>query len=162
QKQDEALAVYRKMMELFPQDPQPPYFMGTILLSQGGRAEARKAFERSAKIFWGFLPALEKLVDLDLVEEQYDSALSRLQEHLEKAPKLGYLWMLRGRVYLAQRDFARAEADLRRAIELEPTLQPGYVLLAQVYNASGKQEQAIKELSGFAETNKSIPVMMQL
>ena len=45
QKNDEALAVYRRMRELFPQDPQPSFLIGNILLAQNQRPEARKAFE---------------------------------------------------------------------------------------------------------------------
>ena len=66
QKRDQALAVYRQMTELFPKDPQPPFLMGVILLGQGQQQEARKAFEKSVEISPDYLPAIEKLVDLDI------------------------------------------------------------------------------------------------
>ena len=56
QKRNEALAVYRQMTELFPKDPQPPFFVGNILLAQGQPAEARKAFERAVEISPDYLP----------------------------------------------------------------------------------------------------------
>ena len=50
QKKYEALTVYREMAKLFPQDPQPPFLLGMMLLERGQRAEAREAFEKSVKI----------------------------------------------------------------------------------------------------------------
>src|SRR5207249_5597585 len=80
QKNDEALAVYRQMTELFPKDPQPSFLMGSVLLAQGQQDEARKAFEKSNEISPDYLPAVEKLVDLDLVAKQYASAMDRVQK----------------------------------------------------------------------------------
>src|SRR5436190_15839460 len=66
QKRDEALAVYRQMTELFPKDPQPSFLAGSILLGQGHQQDARQAFEKSADISPTYLPAIERLVGLDL------------------------------------------------------------------------------------------------
>ena len=69
QKQNDALAIYRRMTELFPKDPQPPFLVGSILLAQGQQSDARKAFEKSVEISPDYLPAVEKLVDLDIAEQ---------------------------------------------------------------------------------------------
>src|SRR5262249_36576017 len=45
QKSDQALAVYRHMTELFPNDPRPSFLIGSVLLGQGKQVDARKAFE---------------------------------------------------------------------------------------------------------------------
>ena len=66
------------------------------------------------------------------------------------------MWALRGKIYLAQRDFTHAEADLSKAIELDPKLGPAYMLLAQLYVASNKQDQAIEKLNALVEKNKTI------
>jgi tetratricopeptide (TPR) repeat protein len=41
QKRDQVLAAYRTMTDLFPQDPQPQFLIGNILLAQGQQQEAR-------------------------------------------------------------------------------------------------------------------------
>jgi tetratricopeptide (TPR) repeat protein len=66
-----------------------------------------------------------------------------------------------------ERDFARAEPDLLKAIELDPKLEPAYLLLAQLYVASNKQEQAIEKLTSFVDKNKDsgnkiAPALLQL
>src|SRR5262249_4924099 len=165
QKSEQALAVYRQMTELFPQDPQPSFLAGSILLAQGQQQEARKAFEKSAEISPDYLPAIERLVDLDIAAKQYAPAMDRVQKLTDKDPKRAQPWALRGKIYLAQQDFMHAEPDLLKAIDLDPKLEPAYQLLAQLYVASNRREEAIAKLTAFAENNKSAqaaPALMQL
>ena len=44
----------------------------------------------------------------------------RVQKHIDKDPKGAQAWALRGKIYFEQHDFARAEPDLVKAIELDP------------------------------------------
>src|SRR5262245_30365928 len=165
QKRNEALAVYRQMTELFPKDPQPSFFAGSILLGQGQQQEGRKAFEKAAEISPDYLPATERLVDLDLAAKQYAAAIERVQKFIEKDPKLAQPWALRGKIYLAQRDFTHAEPDLLKAIELDPKIETGYLLLAQLSVASIRKQRANANLSAFVDKNKTpqtVPAMMQL
>src|SRR5262249_43911736 len=74
---DAAVATYREMAELFPKDPQPPFQIGTILVGQRRPLEARKEFEKSADISSDFLPATEMLVNLDIADRQYTTAIDR-------------------------------------------------------------------------------------
>jgi len=45
---------------------------------------------------------------------------------------------------------------------LDPKLEAAYVLLAQIYVASNRQEEAIAKLNAFVEKNKTVPALMQL
>jgi tetratricopeptide (TPR) repeat protein len=162
QKRDDAVAIYRQMAELFPKDPQPHLLAGSILLGQGKQQEARSALEKAVEISPDYLPATEKLVDMDIAAKQYAPALDRVQKLIDKDPKLAQPWALRGKIYLVQRDFTHAEADLLKAIDLDPNLAPGYLLLAQLYVATNKQEQAIEKLKESVEKNKNAPALMLL
>ena len=162
QKYDQALAVYRRMAELFPNDPQPPFLIGRMLLQRGQQPDARNAFEKSIQISPDYLPAMEMLVDLDIATKQYALALARVQTYIDKDPKRAQFLGLRGKIYLAQEDFTHAEADLLKAIELEPKLELAYMLLAQLYVGSNRQDQAIEKLNALIEKNKTVPALMQL
>jgi tetratricopeptide (TPR) repeat protein len=162
QKDAEALAVLQQMAERFPDNPQPPFAAGSILLAQGQRPQARKEFERSAAISQDYLPAIEALVNLDLADNQYAAALERVQHQIDKHAAIAQLWGLRAKIYFAQQDLTRAEADLLKAIELDPKLEPAYLLLAQLYASSNRHEQAIARLNGFIKTNKTVPALLQL
>src|SRR5262249_53056923 len=162
QKRDEALAVYRQMTELFPKDPQPFFLMGNILLGQGQQQEARQAFEKSIEISPDYLPAIERLVDLDVAAKQYAPAMDRVQKLIDKDPKQAQPWALRGKIYGAQGDFTHAEADLLKAIELDPNLVPAYLLLAQLYVATNRQQQAVEKLNESIEKNKNASALTLL
>ena len=86
---DQAVAVFRQMTELFPKDPRPPFFIGTILLQQGKQPEARAAFEKSVAASPDYLPAAERLVDLDVADKQYAAALDRMQTLHRQGPQAG-------------------------------------------------------------------------
>lgn len=162
QRVNDALALYRQMTELFPQDPQPQFLIGSLLSSQRRQDEARQAFEKALQIAPDYLPASERLVDLDIADQQYAAAAARAQGAIDKKPSDAQTWALRAKVFLAQRDFARAELDLKKSIELAPEFEAAYALLARVYIASNRQQEAIKELQGFVEKNKSLPIIMLL
>jgi tetratricopeptide (TPR) repeat protein len=162
QKSDQALAVYRQMTELFPKDSQPFFLIGSMLLERGQHLEARQAFEKAIEISPDYLPAIERLVDMDIADKQYASATDRVQKLIDKDPKLAKLWALRGKIYLAQKDFTHAEADLLQAIDLDPTLEPAYLLLAELYVVTNKQQDAIAKLTAFSDKNKTVPALLQL
>ena len=88
--------------------------------------------------------------------------MDRVQGQIDADPKLAQPWAIRAKIYLAQRDFDHAEADLLKAIELDSNLEPAFVLLGQLYVASNRPEQAIEKLGGFVQNHKSLPALMQL
>ena len=165
---NKALAVYRRMTELFPKDPQPAFLIGRMLLAGRQPPEAaRKEFEKSISISPDYLPAIETMVDLDIADKRYAAAMDRVQGLIDKDPKQAPAWAVRGKIYLAQRDFTHAEADLLKAIELDPKLEVAYVLLSQLYIASNRQDQAIAKLNAFVEKYKddqarTLPALLQL
>jgi tetratricopeptide (TPR) repeat protein len=162
QNRDQAAAVYRQMTELFPKDPQPAFLLGGVLLAQNKQPEARKAFEKSVEIAPDYLPSVERLVDLDMVEKKYQAALDRVEAQIQTNAKPAQTFALRAKVYLAQQDFSHAEADLLKAIELDPNLEPAYTLLAQIYVSSNRPNLAIAKLNAYLEKNKSVTSLMQL
>jgi tetratricopeptide (TPR) repeat protein len=178
----DALSVYCRMMELFPKNPQVPMFTGMVLVQQKKLADARQAFEKSLERSADFLPALEQIINLDIVGKQYATALGRAQKQIEKDPKAALPHLLLAKVHMAQAmgfvqqereknpeaakpkqladvpaargDVARAEKALQHAIELEPGLVPPYLMLAQLYVAANRHPQALERLTALlARTN---------
>src|SRR6185369_12531645 len=158
----EAASTYQQMETLFPKDPQPSFLLGNVLLAQGQQADARKAFERAAVISPDYLPAMERLIDFEIADKQYAAAMGRAQQQIDKDPKRAQPWALRAKVYLAQRDFAHAEPDLAKAVEIDPKFEAASLLLAQIFIATDRPDQAIQRLTAFVEQNKSVPALVQL
>ena len=115
QNQDQALAVYYDMQELFPQDPQPPFLIGMIQLAKGQLTEAREAFVRSIDLSPDYLPALEKLVDLDLTDKQYASALDRVQKQMDRNPKIATVMGNQRQDTLSTAEFNGGRAGLAKS-----------------------------------------------
>jgi tetratricopeptide (TPR) repeat protein len=162
QKVDQALAIYRQMTEAFPQDPVPPFLMGSVLLAKRQQAEARDAFEKSVEIAPSYLPAVEALVNLDILGKQYSAAVDQVQKLIDKEPNQPQLRVVRAKVYSAERDFPRAEADLAKAIELDPHLELAHIMLAQLYVESNRQGEAIEKLRAFTEKSGGVGALLQL
>ena len=162
QRPDEALSVYKRIMEVFPQEAQPHYNSAMVLLAQRRLPEARQELERTIELSPDYLPAIEGLADLDIADQHYDTAIARVQQLIDKEPKQAQSWAIRGKIHLAQRDFTAAESDLLKAIDLNANLEPAYLLLANVYVASNRQDEAIQRLTSFTDKNKDAPALLQL
>jgi len=131
---DDALTIYRQLEEQYPRNPQTPMMRGLVLLQQNKRDEARKAFDRTRELAPDYLPALEQLVNLDLIEKQYPTAQQRVESEMAKRPEsAGALQPLLAKIYAVQRDAPKAITALQKAIELQPDSPTAYLLLAQLY-----------------------------
>jgi tetratricopeptide (TPR) repeat protein len=158
---DDALAVYRQLEQLFLRDPQIPWLMGLLFAQDERKAEARQALSKALELAPDYLPALEQLVNLDLAEKQYSTALQRVQPQLEKHPSLPELTLLLAKIFLAQKDMKQAEAALLKAIEQQPDSPTAYFLLAQLYVSSNQHEKALANLQEIlAKDPKNVQSLM--
>ena len=124
---------------------------GSAKLQKKDYAAARAAFTRALEFTPTSMEALEGLTTLDLIEKKADDARARLERTLADDPNRVELLILLGRVYANQRDFARAEASLRKAIERDSTAEPAYGTLAAVLLASGKTDAARVEFDQMSQ-----------
>lgn len=157
---DQALAVYRRMAAVFPENPEPALLLGIVLGQQRRLPEARASFEKAVEIRPGYAPALEELLNMDLIEKRYAAATDGVEEMIRKNPKAAGPLVFRARICLAQQDPAGAESALRKAIDLDPKLSVAYVLLARTYMASNQSKQALDELTALAAKTKSETAMI--
>jgi tetratricopeptide (TPR) repeat protein len=150
---DNAVATCHNLEKLFPDNPQIPYVTGGFYLTEKNKTDARREFSKSWSLSPNFLPAMEQLVNLDLADKKYDSAMNRVQAEIEKHPDYPDLQTLRARVFLSQSNFVAAESALRKSIELDANYRPAYLLLANLYVTSKKNDQALKELNEVVNRN---------
>jgi tetratricopeptide (TPR) repeat protein len=160
---DDSLAVYRRLAELVPGSAEVPFYMGSILLQQNKKSDARTAFEKALEAAADYQPALEKLVELDIGDKQYAAAAERVQKLMEKYSKAPELQWLSARIYVAKGETDHAEAALLKAIELQPNFRPAYLSLAKIYLASNRFQQALEKFQGIVSKNpKDVPALMQI
>jgi tetratricopeptide (TPR) repeat protein len=159
---DEALKVYRKMAEVFLQNPKPLFLTGLIFLDGNRLLDAHKAFDESLNASPDFWPALEKLVDLDISGGDFDAGLNRLQKTLDKYPAQPQPYLLRAKLYFTRREIRFAEADLLKSIELDPDLKPAVEFLARLYAESHRPELAVETLGAFTEKHPDVAALLEM
>ena len=159
---DRAIAIYRGMEESYPKEAQFHFLEGRTWLNQNKLAEAGAAFEKSLVINPDYIPALEGLVDLDLIQSRFAPALERVKKQMDKDPKAPLPWLLQAQVHLRQKDNAQAQADLEKVIEMDPKLPQPYLLLARLYVAQNQQKQALDKLNTLIHLTNSPSALMEI
>jgi tetratricopeptide (TPR) repeat protein len=150
---DEAVATCLHLQKLYPRNPQVQIIVGGLYLRQGKKDEARRAFNQALEFSPGFTPALEQLVNLDLSEKSYDLALKRVQAELGKTPQSPQLQVLLGQVFMARTNNDDAEQALQKAIALDASYRPPYLMLANLYLRSKQNEKALQKLNDVTAKN---------
>jgi tetratricopeptide (TPR) repeat protein len=128
-----------------PDNPEYLHLEGELRLLEGKRAAAREAFARAAAVEPQSLAPAEALIRLDLSEGNVPAARARADGLVAKAPESVPALLLAARTYATTRDFVRAEAFLRRAIDLHPDHADPYGMLANLYVAQRKLDQALTQ-----------------
>jgi tetratricopeptide (TPR) repeat protein len=150
---DRAVQIYRELETEYPKNPQLPLLRGTALLQQKKNTEARTAFDQALKLAPDDLPVLEQLVNLDILERQYDAAQSLVQQQVEKTPKEAALQILLAKIFFARGDMKQTEAVLLKAVELQPDSEQAYVMLAQIHTSANQNQKALADLQNVLAKN---------
>ncbi len=147
---DDATALFREQVKASPQNPQPHLLLGLVLARQDKAEEARKAFETAQQLAPDSLLPVSQLIDLDIRNKDFDAALRRAKEQLQKTPSSSGAYFLEGKVYAAQAKWDNAEAALLKALELDPKSSSTYDLLVSTYLAAGRFPQAAARSKTFS------------
>lgn len=124
---DEATRAARKALDLDPKNADAHWVLGTIFASElEGRLEAGRS---------GTTP-----------KPSIEAAISHLEQARPRRPFDSTLALTLGRLYLAQRDWAKAEDILDGVLEREPEHAEAAYLLAQAQMGSGDLEGAATSL----------------
>lgn len=135
-------AEVRSLLMQYPQVATVHALHGALMTGKNDLTAARQAFERGLALDPASVEALMGLTTIDLREKRAAEARARVDAQLSAHPDRVELMLLAGRVYLAAGDLADAERILLRAIDLAPAQMLGYTMLAQVYFAQGKLDEA--------------------
>ena len=165
----EEAAVYSQLATNHPAEPGFALALGEVRVRQGQRVAARAAFEHALQLapkYPGSLPALQELVELDLLEKAAPAAVGRVEQLLAEAPKAPEPRYLRAQIWLATHTAEgtnQAEIALQKAIELQPDYLPAVTRLVRLHHDSHQNEKALAELGRLTERNpRDLTVLMQI
>ena len=128
-----------------PKDPRAHFEFAVCLLALGRNDEARSQFEQVQKLA-GNSPYLEYYLGrLDLLSNNYPSAVKRLASVAEKPPFPDTAFHL-GVAYVSAGDVANGIKWLERAVKSSPNDYRVHYRLGRAYSSAGRDQDAAREL----------------
>jgi tetratricopeptide (TPR) repeat protein len=160
---DAAISTYRVLAAANPKNAQLQHLIGTTLLQQNKKVEAREALTKASELSPGFTTPVEQLVTLDLADKQYAAARNRVEKQLSSNPENAAWHLLLAKVHLHEGNGEKGEMYLKKAIELQPDSPTAYSWLAEYYLKANKDEQALPALqSASAKAPKNVDLLLTL
>ena len=115
-----ALERFRKLNEEHPEDGYFIYEIGRCLLSLGEEASAISSFERYIDMEPALPYSYLRLAEIHMAAENWSEALTIVNRGLEHADNKDILHVYRGHIAVEQAQFAKAESEYLKALELDP------------------------------------------
>jgi cytochrome c-type biogenesis protein CcmH/NrfG len=78
---------------------------------------------------------------------KWDEAIAPLQKSIWLNPYYSGPYILLGKTYLKKKNLSTAEGMLKRAIQFDPNNKSAHYLLGQVYQQTGRAEDARREFA---------------
>jgi len=142
---DRAAEVLAPLLKQYPQVATVHVLNGGLKLQKRDFAGAGSAYERALSLSPASVEALAGLTTVELLQNKGPQARQRIEARLATEPNRADLLIIAGQVYANQRDFGKAEAVLRHAIQSDATSSRAYSMLANVLLVAGKLEAALVE-----------------
>lgn len=132
-----------RSMEAQGDNPAVQNLKGGVFLVSGDLGGARQAFSRALEIDPGHMPALDNLVELDLMEKKVPQARQRYQAALAIHRNSLPLLMALARLETRTGSIPAALEVLERAVKAHPDAQAPAQALAALYLRQGSTEKAL-------------------
>jgi tetratricopeptide (TPR) repeat protein len=132
-------------IEIDPNNAETYVQLGNLRMVQNQPAEALKAYQQGLDRDPNSVAAMGGVVGVEARQQQADKAIATLRQYLAKSPNNAGFHTLLGDVLDTQKhDLAGAEAEYRKAIELDKTDVRGYLGLAVVQHQRGDVDAALQ------------------
>ena len=145
-------------LELYPASPRLWLGLGIAHFKAGSNPEAVKAFTQAVKLDPNYAPAYAYLGMTNIEVGNYKEAINAYERALAVNDKLGVVNYLLAEALLGAGGShdERIEANLKRAVELEPTFAAGRLALGKFYFRTGRLTQAESELEQVVKLNPEL------
>jgi tetratricopeptide (TPR) repeat protein len=145
----DAVAEYRKAIQLNTKAPDLHYRLGRALLLQGhspeALQEAAKAFTEELTISPEDSASEFQLGQIAQVQGRAEEAQSHFKAALKLSPQFVSAMIALGRLYVQQKQYQPAIDLLKRATELQPENEAAHYALLTAYRDAGQRDKAMAE-----------------
>ena len=132
-----------KLKAEHPKAPTVHIVEGKLLSAQGKHQEAAKAYTLAQSLDPQSVEPLIGLVSVDLSTGNLTSAVTRSQALLQMKPRDVRVSLVAARAYYAAKEYGKAEAVLKTAVEIDPREVQALTMLADVSMRQGKPSDAL-------------------
>ena len=139
---DEALALFRKAVEIRPRHAEAYVNIGVALKNRGDIAGAVENFHKAIEVYPGYADAIFNLGQIEADAGNIDGAIASYRRVLGAKPDTPEIHNNLGSLLAAKKDMAAAAAHFRKAIKLDPKYADPYGNLGIVLRAQGRLEEA--------------------
>jgi tetratricopeptide (TPR) repeat protein len=139
----------------FPNAPAVLHLIAAQQLIDRQPAAAHSTYERLLKAQPDDADALAGITQIDLATGHRADALARVDQAAQSPHASASLLLVGARAHLAVNEPDKAEALLKRAIDLEPARLQGYSLLGVLYARQNRLPEAIENFRAIATRNPS-------
>jgi tetratricopeptide (TPR) repeat protein len=157
-KPEDAIAEFRKALEMNPHAAGIHYAIGRLLLQQGpsGLSKAREEFEEELKIDPGNANAEFQLGQIAASLRNWTEALPHLQQATKLNPKLVAAQIALGEAYVSANRVSDAVAPLERAVKIAPGNPTAHYRLAFVFRRLGRDQEAEQQLAAYKKAEADV------
>ena len=150
---DRAAAELAGLLKQYPDAAPVRALSAAVKVQQKNYAGARQEYERALKIDPTSIDALTGLAMLEVSQNNTAAARARVDAEMAGSSNRPEVVALAARVYVAGKDYPKAETLLRHLIQIDRDNVLGYSLLGQVYLIQQKLDEARIEFEQRARLN---------
>ncbi len=147
---EEAIKIYSNLSEKFPTNPQFLTQLGNLQLQDQETDLARDSYLKALEISSTFPIALEKLTDLELATEGVNQAKNRIATLIQDNPGNAFLYALKGKIHIFEKNAEEAETALKRSNEFQAN-PPATKMLAGIYLQNERIPEALSLLESLTK-----------
>lgn len=140
-----ARADFEAARQIAPGDPTVYNNLALVALQENKPEDALASYENALRVDGTNFVALNGIITQYARSKELDKAHSRVDQALSAYPNVSWLHFLKGQVYGYQANGQAAEAELRRALEIDPNYLPAYSSLAALFINAKQEDRAIAE-----------------
>ncbi|MBT8399779.1 MAG: tetratricopeptide repeat protein, partial [Rhodothermia bacterium] len=127
------------------------YRIGEAYAQMGNQRKSIDFYERAVSLAPDHLQFRTKLATAYTADQQLERAIKLFDEILRDYPKWSEAYNNRGFAYALTGDFAQAETDFRRSLELNPDFEQALGNMASLYANTGRPDEARSYLERLME-----------
>jgi tetratricopeptide (TPR) repeat protein len=162
----EARADLDAIVKMSPNSAGAMINLAKVSLTEKNMAEALSLYERALNADGKSFDALSGMVKVLNSQKQYAQSHAKvekaLQENEGRADTVPSLRYLNAEIFTAEKNFASAEAELKKAIEIDENYLPAYSAYASLLVSQGQTDSAIAQYQAIVARKPSAAVFTLL